>query len=427
MKSCRWWQARRRLLTLVLAAPAVVSAQAPCNIKHLSIFDANVAELADERVFQLQPGLNTIDWRGLAPQAIVRSIHVTAENITVIRQDITYDGPSIRNQQTPSLHLLLQNNAGAGPRKVQVDYLAPNLSWKADYSILLPGGDGPPEQMLLDGWVSIQNDTGSDICADALDLIVGEVQLLYPNGTTNMRDSNANSQWYSGQAPMPISGSGPISTAEVKGLSVFSRFRLGRSVSMPANSLFNRLPIFQSLKLPVKQHDVFENDAKSQTLARGGFMLLPRGLETRLVSSNKFTSPLPPGIATVYVQDGESLQVVGQDNVPLTPVGGDFTVSQGRSAILQGTRRIVNRQEVPDTTVRIGRRLVTQIEIVITNRSALASTAFVREGIENWDTGEWSIPESSHPYQKLGDHLTEFKLSVPAKSSVKVTYTVDAR
>lgn len=114
------------------------------------------------------------------PQAYIRTIRVTGDRLTVVRQDVTYDGPDVKGQKSPVLHLVLQNGGASGPRKVQVDYLAPNLSWKGDYSMLLaaPVDGAPPAEMLLDGWVTVQNDTGTDVSAGTVDLVAGEVQLL---------------------------------------------------------------------------------------------------------------------------------------------------------------------------------------------------------------------------------------------------------
>src|SRR5207249_11869986 len=111
------------------------------------------------------------------------------------REDVSFDGPEVRGQKSPVLHLVLQNAGAAGPRKVQIDYLAPGLSWKGDYSVLLgpPGASGTPEQMQLDGWVTVQNDTGADICANSVDLVAGEVQLLLPGAASPLVYS-ANAQ-----------------------------------------------------------------------------------------------------------------------------------------------------------------------------------------------------------------------------------------
>ena len=405
--------------------PFLAYGQGTCPVRHLAIFDANLAEVLEERALELQTGLNTVEWRSLMPQAVIGTLRVTGEQVTVVRQDITFDGPEVRNQKSPVLHLVLQSAGAAGPRKVQVDYLAPSLSWKGNYSLVLgtPGRGGAPTDMLLDGWVSVHNNTGMDVCADAVDLVAGEVQLL-AEGSTGAREYTANSQVaYALGAPSAAEST----DAEVSGLSVFTRIGLGRNIAISANTLIGRFPLFQRLKLAVEQRNIFENAAQVQTLGRGGFMLAPRGLEVRLVSRNDSASLLPAGIVTVYSQDGGLAQVVGQDRIPITPAGADFSVTQGRSNVLQGTRRVVDRREVPDSTARNHQKSITQVEVTISNRSSDAATAFVREGVENWGYGEWTVTETSHPQKKLGERMMEFRVAVPAKGSVKVAYTVEVR
>jgi len=276
--------------------------------------------------------------------------------------------------------------------------------------------------MQLDGWVTVQNDTGADICAGSVDLVAGEVQLLLP-GMTSPRGFTANSQIASPGASAMSAGD---AFAEVTGMSVFSRLRLGRNIAMDANASIGRFPLLQGLKLPVEERHIFENEATAQTLGRGGFMLLPRGLEVRLVSRNQSESPLPAGLVTIYSQDGEVPQVVGQDQIPLTPAGADFSVTQGRSNTLQGTRRVVNRKTVPDSSAFNREKLITQVEIVITNRGHSPATAFVREAVEGYGH-EWTVTESTHPHKRLGDLMMEFRLSVPANASVSLAYTVESR
>ena len=88
---------------------------------------------------------------------------------------------------------------------------------------------------------------------------------------------------------------------------------------------------------------------------------------------------------------------------------------------------MVDRREVPDSTARNHQKLITQVEVAISNRSSDAATAFVREGVENWGYGEWTVTETSHPQKKLGERMMEFRVAVPAKGSVKVAYTVEVR
>jgi len=420
---------RTWVFALLLIAPFLANGQGANSIHHLTIFDANLAEFMEERTLDLQSGMNTVEFRSLMPQAFIRTLRVTGDRFTVVRQDVTYDGPDVRNQKSPVLHLVLQNGGAGGSRKVQVDYLAPMLSWKGDYSMLLgqSANGAPPEEMLLDGWVTVQNDTGTDISAGAVDLVAGDVQLLTGDGQRSVNyASNAQVAQMSNAAfEAAPEGAGQ----EVGGVSVFSRLSLGHDISMTANTLVNRFPLFQRLKLAVEQRNIFENDARAQTLGRGGFMLLPRGLEVRLVSKNTYTSPLPAGTVTVYSQEGEVPQVVGQDRIPLTPVGADFSVTQGRSNVLQGTRRVIERREAPDPLPGHSghEKLVTRIEIVIANRGAVPSTAFVREGVEEWGDRSWTVTQTSHPQKKLSDRMIEFQLAVPAKDKVQLEYTVEIR
>src|ERR1700748_2593222 len=120
---------------LIFAQQAAAQSQGAAT--HLSVYDAGVAEFLEELTVELQPRVNQIEWRSLMPKAFVRTFRVTAEDADVVRQDVTYDGAEVRSLRSPVLHLVLQNRGPAGPRRVQVDYLAPDLSWQNDYSLVL--------------------------------------------------------------------------------------------------------------------------------------------------------------------------------------------------------------------------------------------------------------------------------------------------
>ncbi len=144
-------------------------------------------------------------------------------------------------------------------------------------------------------------------------------------------------------APDESSGA---SFAEVSSLSAFNRFTLGQSISLNANTIVSRFPIFQRARLTIVQRNVFENTHEAQTLGRGGFILLPRGLEVRLVARNSASSPMAAGLVTIYQRTGTLAQIVGQDRISFTPQNAEFSVTQGRSATVFGTRRILDRRVV---------------------------------------------------------------------------------
>jgi hypothetical protein len=427
----------KKLLRLVPALLLLLSAQAPPAraqtqgaAAHLTVYDAGVAEVLEERSVELQPGLNQVEWRSLLPKAVVRTLRVTAEDAEVVRVDVTYDGIEVRGQRSPVLRLFIQNRGRAGARKVQVDYLAPDISWRGDYSLVLgeTRGGAPPTTATLDSWVSLYNQTGTDVHGGTVDLVAGEVSLLTVDGVSR-REYDEMARNTAQMQRSEISEAAITLLAESSGISAFSRFRLGRDIALNANAPVSRLPLFQRARLPVTQRNVFENEYGTNTLARGGFVLLPRGLEVRLVSKNPTDAPMPAGQVTIYASTGGPAQVVGQDRIPLTPPGGEFSVTQGRSSTLFGTRRVLERRQVEYRSQEGNTRykIVTRVEVVLTNRGALEAEAFVREGVEPYADNQWAILESSAPAERLAANTFQMRVRVPAGGTTTVTYTVEAQ
>lgn len=417
------------LICCVAYQPAV-RAQATNNISNLTIYNAGIAEFLEERTIELQPGRNTVEWRSLMPRANIRTVRVLAEDAEVLRQDVTYDGPQVNNEKSPVLHLVILNRGATARKRVQVDYLAPNLSWLSDYSLVLDltAKGAAPTAATLDSWVSLYNNTGVDLSAGTVDLVAGEISLLPDGGSGSSRgdyatqiSSNVRSSSYDGEE------SSGTSYAEVSSLSAFNRFTLGQNINLNANALISRFSIFQRVRLAIVQRNVFENTHDTQTMGRGGFILLPRGLEVRLVAKNTASSPMPAGLVTIYQRTGTVAQIVGQDRIAFTPQNSEFTVTQGRSATLFGTRRVLERRVVnyKDQNNNNQDKLVTRVEVVLINRGSLPAEAFVREGVERYDDNQWKIVESTTPGETLGANTVQFKVDVPAGGKTTIIYTVE--
>lgn len=416
------------LLPCLLAAPAVAHAQA--TVSHLTVYDVGVAQLLEERTVQLQPGTNYIEWRSLMPRAFIRTLRVTADGAEVVRQDLSYDGQEVRNTRSPALRVVVNNRGGARAARVRVDYMAPDLGWNADYSMVLAptGQDEAPTAGALDAWVSLLNETGTDVRAGMVDLVAGEIALLVGGGQ-NRQENFAMNVSQSLGARGADAGTGGLLSAEAGGVGAFHRFRLGRDIALNTNAPIGRHPLFQGARLELAQRNVFENEFGTQTLARGGFQLLPRGLEVRLVSRNPTDAAMPAGQVTVYATQGGVAQVVGQDRVPLTPAGGEFSVALGRSGTLFGTRRVLERREVEYRTEdgRNRDRLITRVEVVLANRGAAPAEAYVRESVEPNGENQWEIKESSTTPERLSANTFQMRVRVPARGSTTVTYTVETK
>lgn len=420
-------------LLVCIACQSSASAQSSNNsISNLTIYNAGIAEFLEERTIELQQGYNTVVWRSLMPRANIRTVRVMAEDAEVVRQDVTYDGPQVNNEKSPVLHLVIQNRGATGRKRIQVDYLAPNLSWQSDYALVLdptPKGEAPTAAT-LDSWVSVRNSSGVDLTAKTVDLVAGEIALLPDDASGSYRGE------YTAQSQIAVnvsSGyteseeSSGASFAEVSSLSAFNRFTLGQDIGLNANALISRFPIFQRARLTIVQRNIFENTHETQTLGRGGFILLPRGLEVRLVAKNTASSPMAAGLVTIYQRTGQLAQIVGQDRISFTPQNAEFSVTQGRSATLFGTRRVLERRVVNyrDKDGSSEDKLVTRVEVVLTNRGRQRAEAFVREGIERYDDNQWKIVESATKSEPLGANTVQFNVDVPAGGTMTIVYTVE--
>jgi hypothetical protein len=400
------------------------------NTSNLTIYNAGIAEFLEERTIELQPGYNTVEWRSLMPRANIRTVRVLAEDAEVVRQDVTYDGPQVNSEKSPVLHLVIQNRGATGRKRVQVDYLAPNISWLSDYALVLdstPTGEAPTAAM-LDSWVSLYNNSGVDLAAGTVDLVAGEIALLPEGAPAGYRgDYAAQAQSNIRSSSYESEESSGASYAEVSSLSAFNRFTLGQNINLNANALITRFPIFQRAKLNIVQRNVFENTHETQTLGRGGFILLPRGLEVRLVAKNTASSPLAAGLVTIYQRTGTLAQIVGQDRISFTPQNAEFSVTQGRSATLFGTRRVLERRVVNyrDKDNNGHDKLVTRVEVILANRGKQPAEAMVREGIERYDDNQWKIVDGSTQSEPLGANTVQFKVSVPAGGKTTIVYTVE--
>jgi hypothetical protein len=424
---------RTHFLSIALLAcclayqPAARAQTTNNNISNLTIYNAGIAEFLEERTIELQQGKNTVEWRSLMPRANIRTVRVIAEDADVLRQDVTYDGPQVNNEKSPVLHLVIQNRGATARKRVQVDYLAPNLSWLSDYSLVLDttAAGAAPNSATLDSWVSIYNNTGVDLTVGNVDLVAGEIALLPDGGSGVSRDYAA--QMSSNVRSNEGTESSGESYAEVSSLSAFNRFTLGQNINLNANALISRFSIFQRVRLAIVQRNVFENTHDTQTMGRGGFILLPRGLEVRLVAKNTASSPMPVGLVTIYQRTGALAQIVGQDRIPFTAQNSEFSVTQGRSATLFGTRRVLERRVVnyKDQNNNSHDKLVTRVEVVLINRGTQAAEAFVREGIERYDDNQWKIIESTTPSEILGANTVQFKANVPAGGKTTIIYVVE--
>lgn len=201
----------------------------------ISIYNNNLALIKDTRLVDLKIGVSELAFEGVASEIKPETAMLEGENISVIEQNYEYDlltGANLLEQSIgenvktvvmnpasgklmfdkaeilnssygnpvlkfsygietnfpgrivyekvpenlrvkPTLVVKLDNKV-AGSKNLELDYLTNGLSWKADYVALVENN----EELKLNGWVTLNNTSGSDYKEAKIQLIAGDVKQI---------------------------------------------------------------------------------------------------------------------------------------------------------------------------------------------------------------------------------------------------------
>ena len=134
--------------------------------------------------------------------------------------------------------------------------------------------------------------------------------------------------------------------------------------------------------------------------------------------------PLPGGTARIYNPDSEGrLQLVGEATFGHSAPGEEVSLYAGNSFDLTAKRVQTEYTTVPEKRGNVTRTIATLgFKVTIRNGSDSTQSVDVREE----RGGEWSVITSSVPAEKVSSSVTRFKVTVPAKGEVVLTYTLRA-
>jgi hypothetical protein len=147
--------------------------------------------------------------------------------------------------------------------------------------------------------------------------------------------------------------------------------------------------------------------------------LLNRPLKTAFGSI-----PLPGGVARIYNPDSEGrLQLVGEASLGHTAGGEDVSLYAGNAFDLTAKRVQTEYATAPEKRGNVTRTVATLgFKVTIRNASDSAQSVDVREE----RGGEWSVIQSSEPAEKVSSTATRFRLTVPPRGEVVLTYSIRA-
>ncbi len=440
----------------------------------LTIYNQNVALVKDKRTLALNQGLNQVRFSDVAAQIDPTSVQFTSltdptgtrvleqnyaydivgtskilqkyldQNVSLVTEDGTkYNGrllsgsddiilqsddgqvtsvkvARIREVKFPQLPgglitkptlIWTLNASRAGSQNAQVTYLTNGINWRSNYVVVV---DAKDTSMNLNGWVTIDNQSGATYENARLKLVAGDVRRVSPvaapkaaDGARVMPSATAAAQFqeqsFFEYHLYSLQRTTTINNRETKQIEFTS------AAAVPINKIF----IYDGARGLGFYGSAITDSAYGRTSDNKVAVML----EFKNSEKNNLGIPLPKGTIRVYKQDSDgSNQFIGEDNIDHTAKDEMIRLNIGNAFDVVGERQQVKFNKINDRTIE------ESYQIKLRNHKTEPIEVRVVEHLFRWSN--WKIVSSNADYSKTDAQNIEFRVQVRPEVEQTVNYTV---
>jgi hypothetical protein len=440
----------------------------------LTVYNQNVALVKDKRTLALKSGMNEVRFTDVAAQIDPTSVQFTSltdpsgtrvleqnyaydivgskkilekyldQNVSLVTEDGTkYSGKllsgsddiilqsddgqvttvklaRVRELKFPNLPgglitkptlIWLVNSSRDGSQDAQVTYLTNGVNWRANYVVVVNDKD---TAMNLNGWVTIDNQSGATYEDANLKLVAGDVRRVTPVPAARAPD---------GFAAAPTKAPEPQFVQQ--DFFEYHLYSLQRATTI-RNRETKQIEFTSAANVPINKLFVYDG---ASTLRFYGYQITDPSygktsntkvavmIEFKNSEANKLGIPLPKGTIRVYKADADGgNQFIGEDSIDHTPKDEMIRLNIGNAFDVVGERKQTNFTKVSDRVIE------ETYEIKVRNHKKEAVEVRVVEHLFRWSN--WQILKSNQDYTKLDAQTIEFRVKVAPDSEQTVNYTV---
>jgi hypothetical protein len=311
----------------------------------------------------------------------------------------------------PTLVWQVESGQG-GAQDVEVTYLTRGVNWQANYIVVLADDE---KSIDLDGWVTLDNRSGTSYEDAKLKLIAGDIHRAPAVDYVVERDM----AFEAAPAAQP--------QVEERGFFEYHLYEVQRPVTVKDQQT-KQIEFVTGSSVPAEKFFVYDGSQ----LQFGGYYQPLDDPSYGTVSNKKvmvmleFTNgeqeglgvPLPKGTLRVYKKDVDgSTLLVGEDSIDHTPKDEQVRLYIGDAFDVVGERVQTDFQVDYDDDW-----MEESYEITLRNHKDEDIEVRVVEHMFRWSG--WRILEASHEYEKMDAQTVEFRVPVVADGETVVTYTV---
>ncbi|PJG45925.1 DUF4139 domain-containing protein [Sphingobium sp. LB126] len=355
------------------------------------------------------------------------------ERIEVLRDDglpvrVIFSSIPPNLRARPTLNVTM-DAAQAGPRPVTLSYLTPAMGWKSDYVALF---DEKASKLDMQGWITLNNSTGTTFTNVRALLVAGEV------GQVQQRYNG-----YDGGRPQPLGNIAGTESGGGEQLGDFHAYPIEGRTTI-ANAQTKQVSFLDASGVPAMRGYEYRNDwmeSKNQAESAASVLKFSNAKAAGIGEA------LPAGTVRVYMRDTRGqAQFVGESAIPHTPGGSTLALRTGDAFDVKvqpvvEKRDVITADEWTKTdrwrvTYSDGRKLEgyserpvkyyrTQMRYIVTNaKPTPVNVDVVQSGLARW----WwwrdlRIPEESIKGVQETADMRRWVVPVPANGKVELTAT----
>lgn len=300
----------------------------------------------------------------------------------------------------------------SGPQDIELSYLTHGLGWKADYVAEL---NATEDRLDLSGWVTLSNTSGTAYRNAKLQLVAGDVNQVEQARPVPMASMRKNQIMVADAMPAMAEES----------LLEYHLYSLERPTTLAENQT-KQVALLSAQAIPVRKELVLRGSPYYYQSSQGDLgQKLKAGVfvEFDNKESAKLGKPLPKGIMRVYKKDSQgNAQFVGEDRIDHTAKNETVRLKLGDAFDVTASKKQTDFKKLPNPA-KGNSQFESTYEIVVKN----AKTEPVKLKVVEPIPGDWSMLSQSHPATKSSSNTATWNLSIPAESSVTLTYKVQVK
>ena len=277
-------------------------------------------------------------------------------------------------------------------------YQTGGMGWKAEYVATLNKDDN---KLDLNAWVNITNNSGGSFKNAKVKLMAGNI-----NRASSYGDGSITEAMLSPNISYEIEADTQLITE--KSFFEYHVYELANKSDILQNE-DKQIGLFNASDIKVEKIFTYNSTGYNRENKKPSITV-----EFKNAKDNNVGMPLPKGIVRIYKNDGEAVELIGEDNLDHTPKNEEVELKIGEAFDITIDEKILSSKYLNDKIRE------SEYEVTIHNSKEEDVTVEVNRNLN----GNWTVIDKNVDYKKENANKITFKVNVTKEKKKTLTYKV---